>query len=143
VGRIERAFPIRAFAFLALWIPISVAAYAWTKDKDSNENVGAGPYELGGAVGFLSGQPPGNGLIARKPHAAFLSSMRFVAMPEEPSLDSLRTLALRERAHYVLISDIEYRTRLSARALTASRVDPPGFRRVFESRGARVYEVVP
>jgi hypothetical protein len=69
--------------------------------------------------------------------------MRFVAMPEEPSLDSLRALALRERAHYVLISDIEYRTRLSARALTASRVDPPGFRRVFENRGARVYEVVP
>jgi hypothetical protein len=143
MGGIERAFPIRAFAFLALWIPISVAAYAWTKDTDSNENVAAGPYDLGAAVGFLRGQPPGNGLIARKPHAAFLASMRFVAMPEEGSLDTLRAVALRERARYVLISDIEYRTRVSAHALVDSRADPPGFRRVFDSRGARVYEVLP
>ncbi len=142
-GGIERVFPVRAFAFLAIWIPVSVAAYAWTKDADSNENIAAGPYDLSQAVEFLRDQPSGNGLIARKPHAAFLSSMRFVAMPEEPSLDSLRAVAIREHALYVLISDIEYRTRLSARTLAESRVDPPGYRRVFDSRGARVYEVVP
>jgi 4-amino-4-deoxy-L-arabinose transferase-like glycosyltransferase len=143
VGGIERAFPIRAFAFLAIWIPISVAAYAWTKDPSSNERVGAAPYELNAVADFLRKQPPGNGLIARKPHAAFLASMRFVAMPEEGSLDTLRAVALRENARYVLISDIEYRTRVSAHALVDSHADPPGFRRVFDSRGARVYEVLP
>src|SRR5258705_2024089 len=106
VGGIERAFPIRAFAFLALWIPISVAAYAWTKDPDSNENIAAGPYDLSQAAEFLPAQPPGNGLIPGKPHAAFLASMRFAAMPEEPSRDSLRTVAPRDHALHVLISEI-------------------------------------
>lgn len=140
---IERSFPVRAFAFLLLWIPISVSAYAWTHDRGNNENVKAGPYDLAEAIAFLKEQPAGSALLARKPHAAFLARMRFVAMPDVPRADSLRTVALREKARYVLVSGIESRTRVAARELAFAPTPPPGWRRVFESHGALVFEALP
>jgi hypothetical protein len=140
---IERAFPIRAFAFLALWVPISTAAYAWTQDPANPENVVAGPHDLTQAVGFLREQPRGNGLIARKPHAAFLAHMRFVPLPDVPSPDSLHAVALRERARWLLVSGAELSMRAAVRPFAEPNAHIPGFRRVFESQGALVYEVVP
>jgi hypothetical protein len=147
VGRwlagIERTFPIRAFAFMVLWIPIAVGAYSWTQNPDNNERVAAGPYDLTEAVAFLKKQGPGNALMARKPHAAFLSGMRFVAMPEVDNVDSLRAAALRDSTRYVLISAIEYRTRRVAQQLSSMPTPPPGWQRVFDSEGAMVFTVQP
>lgn len=143
LGGIEGTFPLRAFAFLVLWIPIAFAAYSWTQNPDNNERVAAGPYDLGDIVGFLKSQPPGGTLMARKPHAAFLTGMRFVAMPETDNVDSLRTAALRDSARYVLISAIEYRTRRVAQELANSPTPPPGWERVFVSEGGLVFTVHP
>jgi len=143
VAGIERVFPIRAFAFLALWIPIALASYTWTQNTANSEAVKAGPYDLADAVAFLKQQPAGNALMARKPQAAFLAGMRFVAMPEVDSPDSLRAAALRERTRYVLISAIEYRTRRAAQQLSSMATPPPGWRRVFDSEGALVFTVEP
>jgi hypothetical protein len=142
VAGIERAFPVRAFLFLALWLPIALSAYAWTKDATNPENVLAGPYDLTQAIDYLKEQPPG-AVIARKPHAAFLARMRFVPLPEVASPDSLHALALRERARYLVVSGIEFSTRAAVRTLASAQTPVPGFRRVFESPGALVYEVVP
>ncbi|MGE5179959.1 MAG: glycosyltransferase family 39 protein [Bacteroidota bacterium] len=137
----ERAFPVRAFAFLVLWIPVGASAYGWTKDVSNPENVQSGPHDLDPAVSFLREQPPGAALMARKPHAAFLANMRFVPMPDASSPDSLRAEALKGNARYVLISGIEYGTRLAARTLASQPDPPPGWKRVFESQGALVFEV--
>ena len=139
----ERTFPIRAFAFLILWVPIAVSAYGWTRDPANPENVPAGPHDLAQAISFLKEQPPGSALVARKPHAAFVANMRFVPMPDVPTPDSLRAAALRERARFVLISGIEFGTRPAARTLASQQPPPPGWRRVFESQGALVFEAVP
>lgn len=141
VSGIERHFPVRAFLFLALWIPFSLSAYAGTQDPNNSERVNAGPYDLADAVSFLKEQPPGNAVMARKPHAAFLSGMRFAAMPEVATPDSLRTAALGAGARYVLVSAIEYRTRGVAQQLASSPTPPPGWKRVFASQGALVFEV--
>lgn len=143
VAGIERVFPVRAFTFLALWIPIALASYTWSQNPVNQEAVRSGPYDLADAVAFLKQQPSGNALMARKPHAAFLAGMRFVAMPEVSSVDSLRAAALRERTRYVLISSIEYRTRRVAQQLSSMPTPPPGWRRVFDSEGGQVYVVLP
>jgi Dolichyl-phosphate-mannose-protein mannosyltransferase len=141
---IERVFPARAFLFLALWVPIAFASYAWTRDPKNAENVVAGPYDLTQVVEYLKEKPPGGAVIARKPHAAFLARMRFVPLPDVANPDSLHAVAVRENAQYLVISGIEYQTRAAARALaTADSAAVPGFRRTFESAGGLVYEVVP
>jgi hypothetical protein len=140
---VERAFPVRAFAFLVLWIPIVVSAYGWMQDPSNSENVKAGPYDLTQAVDFLKERNVQSGLMARKPHAAFLANMKFVPMPDVPTPDSLRAVALRENARFVLISGIEFGTRPAARALASAQTPPPGWQRVFESPSALVFAVQP
>ena len=139
---IERAFPARAFLFLALWVPIAVTSYAWTRDPENPENVVAGPYDLTQAVEFLKEKPQGSAVIARKPHAAFLARMRFVPLPDVANPDSLHAVAVRERADYVLVSGAELAMRAAIRPFAAPNANVPGFHRVFESPGALVYEVV-
>jgi hypothetical protein len=140
---VERAFPVRAFAFLVMWIPIAVSAYGWMQDPANSENVKAGPYDLTQAVDFLKERNVQSGLMARKPHAAFLANMKFVPMPDVPTPDSLRAVALRENARFVLISGIEFGTRPAARALASAQTPPPGWQRVFESPSALVFAVQP
>jgi hypothetical protein len=140
---VERAFPVRAFAFLVMWIPIAVSAYGWMQDPANSENVKAGPYDLTQAVDFLKERNVQSALMARKPHAAFLANMKFVPMPDVPTPDSLRAVALREHARFVLISGIEYGTRPAARALASAQTPPPGWQRVFESQSALVFAVTP
>lgn len=144
LASVERAFPVRAFAYLAVWVPVAVSAYAWTGDPANAEAVRVGPYDLSQAIGFLKAEAhPGDGLLARKPHAAFLSDMRFVPIPDVPNADSLHAVATRERARYLLVSGAELSLRAAIRPFAVDNAVIPGFRRVFESPGALVYEVVP
>jgi hypothetical protein len=143
LGAVERNVPVRAFAFLALWIPAAVGAYAWSGDPGNPEAVQAGPQELLPAVAFLRSQPPGEGLLARKPHAAFMAGMRFVPVPLVDRADSLRAVATRERARFVLVSAAELGSRAAFRPFVEGDGTVAGFRRVFESPGALVYEVLP
>jgi hypothetical protein len=85
----------------------------------------------------------GEGLIARKPHAAFLAGMRFVPMPAFDSLDSLHAIAARERARYLLLSGAEMAYRPAVRPLAEPGFDAPGFRPAHESYGALIFEIVP
>ena len=145
LGGLERAFPARAFLYLLIALPVAFAAYAWTENSDNPESLRTGPYDLSPAVQFLSevGPASGDALIARKPHAAFMANLRFVPIPDVPTLDSLRVVAGRERAKLLLISGTELRFRPALRPLAEEVVTAPGFRRVFESPGALVYEVTP
>jgi hypothetical protein len=145
LGGIERAFPARAFAYLIIAAPVAFAAYAWTDDPDNPESLRTGPYELSPAVQFLSEYRgvSGDALIARKPHAAFMANRRFVPIPEVANLDSLRAVAGRERARLLLVSGTELRFRPALRPLAEPVVNIPGYRRIFESPGALLYEVTP
>ena len=144
VGRplrsIERSFPLRAFAFLALWLTTAVQAYQWTEDPQNPESLRAGPYEVLPAVTFLRERGPGEALLARKPHAAFMAKMRFVPIPEFDTPASLHAIAEKERVRYLLVSGAELGMRAGMRPF-ATGEDIPGFARVFESPGAWVYEV--
>jgi hypothetical protein len=140
---VERAFPLRSFAFLAIAIPIAVSAYAWTEDPVNPSALRAGPYDLLPAVGFLKEAGQGEGLMARKPHAAFLARMRFVPIPDVPNADSLHAVAAREGARFLLVSGAEVRFRPAVRPFAEPGASIPGFARVFESPGALVYEVLP
>lgn len=145
LGGLERAFPARAFAYLLIALPVAFAAYAWTEDPDNPESLRTGPYELSPAVQFLSEYRgvSGDALIARKPHAAFMANRRFVPIPEIANLDSLRAVAGRERARLLLVSGTELRFRPALRPLAEPVVNIPGYRRIFESPGALLYEVTP
>lgn len=144
VGRplrsIERSFPLRAFAFLALWLTSAVQAYQWTEDSENPESLRAGPYEVLPAVTYLRDHGSGQALLARKPHAAFMAKMRFVPIPEFDTPASLHAIAEKERVRYVLVSGAEIGMRAGMRAF-ATGDEVPGFTRVFESPAAWVYEV--
>ncbi|HEX7078574.1 MAG TPA: glycosyltransferase family 39 protein [Candidatus Eisenbacteria bacterium] len=141
---LERAFPLRSFVFLLLWVPIAFSAYVWTGDSANPEAVRIGPYDLTQAIGFLKQRAtPGEGLLARKPHAAFLADLRFVPIPDVANSDSLHAVAERERARYLLVSGAELSLRAAIRPFAAPDAAIPGFTRIFESPGALVYEVVP
>ncbi|HEU4724233.1 MAG TPA: glycosyltransferase family 39 protein [Candidatus Eisenbacteria bacterium] len=143
---LERTFPVRAFAFLLLLIPAGVGTYNRVEDTTWKESVTAGPYDLLEAVDFLRTAPrnEGEGLMARKPHAAFMAGMRFVPMPEFDTPESLHATAERERARFILISAAEVRYRSGGIAPFAEAKAPiPGFRLVFGNRNSLLYMVVP
>ena len=144
-GGLERAFPARAFVYLLIAAPVAFAAIAWTDDADNPEALRAAPYELSPAIQFLgeNARAGSDALIARKPHAAFMANLRFVPIPEVANLDSLRAVAGRERARLLLVSGTEIRFRPALRPLAEPVVEIPGYRRIFESPGALVYEVTP
>ncbi|HET9950629.1 MAG TPA: glycosyltransferase family 39 protein [Candidatus Eisenbacteria bacterium] len=145
LGALERVFPLRTFLFLLLLIPLAAASYGRAVDPRWGESVSAGPHDLEPAIAFLRAAPraEGDGLMARKPHAAFIPGFRFVPMPEFAGLDSLHAIATRERARYVLVSSAEVAFRPGIRPLAEATAPLPGFERVHESYGALVYEVVP
>ena len=145
LAALERVFPLRSFLFLLLLIPFAVGSYGRAVDPAWGESVSAGPHELEPAISFLRDAPraAGDGLMARKPHAAFIPGFRFVPMPEFAGLDSLHALAVRERARYILVSSAEVAFRPGIRPLAEATTPVPGFERVHESYGALVYEVTP
>jgi len=145
LAALERSFPLRSFAALLVLIPLAVGAYGRTADSSWAESVAAGPRELIPAIGFLRDAPHDvdAGLIARKPHAAFHASYRFVPMPAFESADSLHAVAVRAGARYLLVSDAEMAYRPAIRPFAEPGAAIPGFRRVHESYGALVFEVLP
>jgi hypothetical protein len=142
---LERVFPLRTFLFLLLLIPLSADAYGRASDPSWIESVSAGPHELEPAIAYLRTAPraTGEGLMARKPHAAFISGYRFVPMPEFEGIDSLHAIAVRERVRYVLVSSAEVSFRPGIRPLAEGTAPVPGFTLVHESYGALIYEVNP
>ena len=138
---IERRFPLRVMIFLAIWMPGAVAAFNWTEDPQNPERLRAGPYETIGAVGFLKSHGAGEALLARKPHVAFLAGMRFVPIPQVDSPGALHEVAVKSRARFLLVSGAEMALRAALRPFADPNASIPGFRRVFESEGALVYEV--
>jgi hypothetical protein len=143
VSGIERRFPVRIFAFLLIWMPGAFSAQAKIQDPRDPESIQAGPYETLEAVDYLKSHAAGQTLFARKPHVAFLSGMRFAPIPESDSPEALRRAALAAGARYLLVSGAEMALRAGVRPLAQPDARVPGFRRVFESAGALVYEVLP
>ncbi len=145
LATVERSFPLRSFVALLVLIPLAVGAYGRTADPSWAESVAAGPHELQPAIGFLRSAPhePDEGLIARKPHVAFEAKYRFIPMPAFDSIDSLHVIALGARARYLLVSGAEMAYRPAIRPFAEPGAVIPGFRRVHESYGALVYEVLP
>ena len=143
IAAVERSFPLRTVLFLLLWIPTVAQAYQWTEDPGNKERVGVGPYELLPVVDFLREQGPGQALLARKPHAAFMAKMRFVPIPEVGSPAEIRAYALKEHVRFLLVSGIELRMRAQGIRPFWTEGQVPGFARVFESPKALVYEVLP
>jgi len=145
LAEVERSFPLRTFIFALVLIPLAVAAYAKTEDPVYKEGVNAGPHDLEPAIQFLRGVPhtPDVGLLSRKPHAAFIAGYRFVLMPEVETLEELHAFGLKQRAPLILISSAEFTYRAAIHPLADATVPVPGFRRVFESYGSLVYQIVP
>lgn len=143
--KMEHVFPARAFAFLLLLIPLGVGTYNHVFDPTWKESVTAGPHDLNPAIEFLRTAPraEGEGLLARKPHAAFLGGLRFVPMPEFDTPEALHAVAEKERARYVLISAAEVRYRSGGVAPFTEAKPIPGFQLVFGSPGALLYMVQP
>ena len=140
---IERRFPVRIFAFLLIWMPGALAAHAKTQDPQNPESVQAGPYETLGAADYLKAHGGGATLLARKPHVAFLAGMTFAPIPQVDSPAALHREALGAHARYLLVSGAEMALRAGVRPLAEPDARVPGFRRLFESAGALVYEVLP
>ena len=143
VSGIERRFPVRVFAFLLLWLPGVVSAYGRTEDSRNPEALQAGPYETLEAATYLKAHARGEALLARKPHVAFLAGLRFVPIPEVDSPAALHEVAVRARARYLLVSGAEMALRAAVRPFAEPDARIPGFRRVFESQGALIFEVLP
>jgi len=143
IASVERSFPLRTFAFLALWMPTAIQAYQWTEDPTNKEWVHAGPYDVLPCVDFLAQRGSGEALLARKPHVAFMAGMRFVPIPEVDSPAALHAVAVKEHARFVLVSGIELRMRAAGIRPFWTLAGVPGFARVFESEKALVYEVLP
>ena len=139
---LESSFPLRTFLFLALWVGAMFQAYQAVGNPENPEGLRAGPHEILDAVGYLRSHGAGEALLARKPHAAFLANMRFVPIPTVDSPAALHDVAEKERARYLLVSGAELSMRAAIRPF-ATGEEIPGFRRVYESQGALVYEVVP
>ncbi len=142
VERFERRFPVRFFVFLLLLIPGVVSAYARTGDPDNPEAIQVGPYETLEAVAYLRENAQGGTLLARKPHVAFLSGLKFAPVPQVDSPRALHEAARRAGARYLLVSRAELALRQAIQPFAEPNARIPGFRRVFESEGALVYEVL-
>ena len=142
LGGIDRSFPVRALLLIALWIGPTMAAYRAVEEPRNPESVAAGPYEILPATEFLLANGKGEGLLARKPHAAYLAHMRFVPIPAVDSPAALHEVAVRERAKYVLVSSAEMGMRAAMRVF-ATGAQVPGFALAFDSPGALVFEVRP
>jgi hypothetical protein len=136
----ERTFLVRALLLLGLWIGPAIGAYRAVQDPQNPESLTAGPYEILPATDFLRENGKGEGLLARKPHAAYLAHMRFVPIPGVDSPAALHDVAVKERARYVLVSGAEMSMRAAMRSF-ATGAEIPGFARVYESPGALVFEV--
>ncbi len=143
VAGIERQFPLRIFVFLLLWIPGAVTAYAWTENPQNTEGLRAGPYETLEAAEYLKSHARGEALLARKPHVAFVAGMRFVPIPQVDSPGALHEIAIRTGARFLMVSGAELALRAALRPFAEPNASIPGFKRVFESEGALVYEVTP
>lgn len=139
---VERQFPARVFAFLLLWMPGALLAYAHTEDPRNPEALQAGPYETLDAATYLRQHGRGQGLLARKPHVAFVAGLRFVPIPELDSAAALHDLAIRSGARFLLVSGAELGLRAALRPFAEPNARIPGFQLVFESPGALVYEVL-
>jgi hypothetical protein len=139
---IERRFPVRIFAFILIWMPVAIGAFSKTQDAHNPESIQAGPYETMEAADFLRSQAGGSTLLARKPHVAFLAGMKFAPIPQVDSPAALHREALHAGARYLLISAAEMSLREGVRPLASPDARVPGFRRVFASEGALVYEVL-
>jgi hypothetical protein len=70
-----------------------------------------------------------------------MAKMRFVPIPAVNSPAELHGVAVKERAKYVLVSSAEMGLRAAMRVF-ATGADVPGFERVYDSRGAMVFQVV-
>jgi hypothetical protein len=143
VSGMERRFPVRILAFMILWLPGAMAANARTQDSQNPESVQAGPYETMEAAEYLKAHAQGETLFARKPHVAFLAGMRFAPIPQVDSPAALHRAARQAGAAYLLISGAEMALRAGVRPLAQPDARVPGFRPVFESAGALVYEILP
>jgi len=137
---VERSFPVRALLLIGLWIGPAMNAYRSVEDPQNPESLHAGPHEILPAVDFLREHGRGQGLLARKPHAAYLAHMRFVPIPAVDSPAALHDVAVKERAKYVLVSSAEMSMRAAMRSF-ATGAEIPGFGLVYESEGALVFEV--
>jgi hypothetical protein len=143
VERFERRFPVRLFVFLLLWIPGIVSAYARTGDPENPEAIQVGPYETMDAVAYLRENARGETLLARKPHVAFLSGLKFAPLPQVDTPAALHETARHVGARYLLVSRAELALRQAIQPFADPEARIPGFRRVFESPGALLYEVLP
>ena len=143
VSGIERRFPLRVFAFLLLWMSGAVGAYGKANDPRNPESIHAGPYEIEEAAAYLKSHAAGETLLARKPHVAFLAGMRFAPIPQIDTPAALHEVAVKSGAKYLLVSGAEMALRAAVRPFAEPDAQVPGFRRVFESQGALVYEVLP
>ncbi len=138
---LERAFPLRSFAFLLLWIPLTFSSYGALADPLNPQGIRSGARDVDEVVAWLRKNAAGEGLVARKPHAAYRAGMRFVPLTEVRSAEELHALADRGGARYLLVSAWEVRwPALVPFAQPGASV--PGFRLVDETENALVYEVV-
>lgn len=142
LASVERRFPVRALLLVALWIGPTTDAYRSVEDPRNPEGIGAGPYEILPATDFLLENGKGEGLLARKPHAAYLAKMRFIPIPAVDSPAALHEVAVKERAKYVLVSSAEMGLRAAMRVF-ATGAEIPGFALAYDSPGALVFEVRP
>ena len=140
---LERVFPVRSFAFLILWAPVAIGAYGWTENPENPQAVRAGPYETLPAAAFLKEHASGQALLARKPHVAYEANMRFVPMPQVGTAAELHKVAVESGAKYFLVSSMEFGLRAVVRQFAEPGAAIPGFKRVFDSPGALVFEVLP
>ncbi len=139
---LERTFPARSFAFLLLWLPLTFSGYGTLLDPYNPQGLRAGAHDVDDVAAWLKQHAAGDGLVARKPHAAYRAGMRFVPLTEVRSLQELHALAARGGARYLLVSGWELRWPALAPFAQAG-ASLPGFRLVHETQEALVYEVLP
>jgi dolichyl-phosphate-mannose-protein mannosyltransferase len=137
---IERMFPLRTFLFLALLLATAFPAYQWTVDPANKERVQTAPRDLLPSIAYLSANAAGETLMARKPHAAFMSGMRFEPIPQVDTPEKLHAAAEEKRVRYILVSPAEILRREAIQPF-ARGDEVPGFECVFRSPGVYVYEV--
>lgn len=142
LGTLERTFPLRSFVFLVLWIPLLASAYGSVLDPRRSEGIRAGATDVDEVVAWLKGHAAGEGLVARKPHAAYRAGMRFVPLTEVRSAGELHALAERGKARYLLVSGWEVRWPAIV-PFAQPGASIPGFSLVHETATSLVYEVLP
>jgi 4-amino-4-deoxy-L-arabinose transferase-like glycosyltransferase len=136
----EGSVPVRALLLVGLWIGPAVSAYRTVEEPGNPERVHAGAYDILAAAEFLRANGAGEGLLARKPHAAYIGHMRFIPIPVVDSPAALHEIAVKERAKYVLVSSPEMAMRAGMHPFT-SGAEIPGFALAYDSPGAMVFEV--